>query len=107
MSVQFKFFGGQHQQNQGTTDDGGNSETLSHCEMLLLYLHLKVEINNITRFVELDPSTTTIKDRKRVYNICDGSKDDCLAKGQAQYSLDNACHGIMYHPSFADQEKWN
>ena len=37
-------------------------------------------------------------DHYHVKNICDGSKKDCLAKGEAKCSADNACYGVMYHP---------
>ena len=33
-------------------------------------------------------------------NICGGSKEDCLAKGEAKCSADNACYGVMYHPGY-------
>ena len=31
-------------------------------------------------------------------DFCDGSKEDCLAKGEAKCSSDDACYGVMYHP---------
>jgi hypothetical protein len=30
-------------------------------------------------------------------NICDGSKEDCVAKGKAKCLTDNDCYGIMYN----------
>ena len=33
-----------------------------------------------------------------IANICDGSKNDCVAKGKAKCFADSRCHGVMYHP---------
>ena len=44
-------------------------------------------------------------DRKSVTDICDGSKEDCLAKGQALCDQDNDCHGVMYNPGWSNYSK--
>ena len=52
--------------------------------------------------VDYQVNTTTewCSKRKNVKNICDGSKEDCLAKGEALCSEDNDCYGVMYHPGW-------
>ena len=43
-------------------------------------------------------TTKWCADNIDIHNICDGSKIDCLAKGEAKCTADNACYGVMYHP---------
>ena len=34
-------------------------------------------------------------------NICDGSKNDCVAKGKAKCDKDPNCFGVMFHKGWA------
>jgi len=36
-------------------------------------------------------------DQVDVKNICDGSKEDCLAKGKSRCSADSGCEGVMWN----------
>ena len=44
-------------------------------------------------------------DHYDLYNICNGSRNDCLKKGKAKCDKDWACHGIMFHAGWARSHK--
>ena len=63
-----------------------------------MYINLGVKF--LTDPVYEDKITTqwcVDRDSINYKNICDGSVEDCIAKGKAKCSADDSCYGIMFN----------
>ena len=46
---------------------------------------------------QVEFTTEWCADNIDIYNICDGSKEDCLAKGKSLCSAHSVCEGVMWN----------